>query len=458
MAGMSTNVGLVSGLDTRTLVSQLMQVEANPQSLLKNKLVATNADGAGYRAVNLRFDSLRSAAAALSTDATWTATKASSSSASVTATAGAAAAAGTLTFTVENLATTHSMFSATEFAAPAGKTAAADTPFGATSIDVKVGATTTTVTLDTDANGTVTLTEAADAISKKAGLGVTATVVQVTDGKYRMHLTSQKAGTAGAFSVTSTTPSFTGLTEGKNATLTIGSGASAYTVSSPTNTFTGLLPNTTLTVSKEKETATVSVVRDPDATAAKVQALVDAANSALQVINDYTAKDSATATLQGDSTLRTLAGRVLDVVSSGIGGKSAATVGIALTKEGKLTFDRAKFSEALAADPAATRKFLTETSGTGTAARPVGLAARIEELAKAASDGTTGTLTLLAKSTETTAKDLTSRIADWDRRLTLREDALTRQFTAMEKALGALSNKSNWLAGQLAGLPSWSRS
>ena len=114
MAGMSTNVGLVSGLDTKTLVSQLMQVEANPQNLLKNKLVATNADGAGYRAVNLRFDSLRSAAAALSTDATWTATKASSSSASVTATAGPAASAGTLTFTVENLATTHSMFSATE--------------------------------------------------------------------------------------------------------------------------------------------------------------------------------------------------------------------------------------------------------------------------------------------------------------------------------------------------------
>lgn len=455
MAGMSTSVGLVSGLDTKSLISQLMQVEANPQRLLKNKLVATNADGAGYRAVNLRFDSLRSAAAALSTDAPWTAAKATSSHATVTATAGAAASAGTLTFTVDRLASTHAARSEVR-TAPPGKTAAADTDFGATSISVKVGSTTTTVALDTDTTGTVSMTEAADAINARKDLGLTASVVRVAEGSYRMQLTTRTTGLAGRFEVTSGSPAFAALTTGDDAALTVGSGTGAYTVTSPTNTFAGLLPETTLTVSKAGETATVSVARDTDATAAKVQALVDAANGALQVVTDYTAKDSATATLKGDSTLRTLAGRVLDLVSSGVGQKSAATIGIQLTKDGKLTFDKAAFTAALAADPTATRTFLTATSGTGTAAKPVGLAARIEELARGASDATTGTLTLLAGSTETTAKDLSSRIADWDTRLAIREDALTRQFTAMEKALGALSNKSNWLAGQLAGLPSWS--
>ncbi len=455
MAGMSTSVGLVSGLDTKSLISQLMQVEANPQRLLKNKLVATNADGAGYRAVNLRFDSLRSAAAALATDAPWTAAKASSTHASVTATAGPAASAGSLTFTVDRLVTTHSVRSDVR-TAPPGKTAAADTDFGATSIDVKVGGTTTTIALDTDTNGTVTLTEAADAINAKKDLGLTASVVRVAEGSYRLQLSTRTPSLAGRFEVTSGSPAFATLTTGEDAQLTVGSGAGKYPVTSASNTFTGLLSNTTLTVSKEGETATVSVARDTDATAAKVQALVDAANGALQVVTDYTAKDSATATLKGDSTLRTLAGRVLDLVSSGVDEKSAATIGIQLTKDGKLSFDKAAFTAALAADPAATRTFLTATSGTGTGARPVGLAACIEELARGASDATTGSLTLLAKSTETTAKDLSSRIADWDTRLAMREDALTRQFTAMEKALGALSNKSNWLAGQLAGLPSWS--
>jgi flagellar hook-associated protein 2 len=455
MAGMSTSVGLISGMDTASLISQLMQVEANPQTLLRNKLVATNSDANGYRAVNLRFDSLRSAAAGLSGDAAWTSTKATSSNATVTATAGSSALAGSLTFTVEQLATTHSMRSDTVFAAPAGKTAAADTDFTATSIDVKVGATTTTIDLDTDDNGTATLTEAAAAINAKKDLGLTATVVRVAEGKYRMQLTTATPGAAGAFSIPSG-PAFSDLTTGADAKLKIGSGTGAYEVTSSSNSFAGLLPDTTITVTKDGETSTVSVARDTDATAGKVQALVDAANSALQVISDYTSKDSTTATLQGDSTLRDLAGRVLDIVSSGIGGASAATYGIQLTKDGLLKFDKAAFTSALAADPAATRTFFTKTTGSGATAQPVGLAAQIEAMAKSASDATTGSLTLLAKGSDSVAKDLQDRIADWDVRLALRKETLTRQFTAMETALGTLQNQSSWLAGQISSLPSWS--
>jgi flagellar hook-associated protein 2 len=451
MAGMSTSVGLISGMDTANLISQLMQVEANPQTLLKNKLVATNSDGNGYRAVNLRFDSLNSAATALAADSAWSATKATSTNSTVTASAGSSALAGSLTFTVGALAATHAVRSDTVFTAPAGKTAA-DTDFGATSIGITVGSTTTTIALDTDASGTATLTEAADAINKKTELGLTATVVQVADGQYRMQLTTKTSGTPGVFSV-SAGPAFSDLTTGTNAKLTIGSGPNAYEITSTSNTFSGLLPDTTLTVSKVGETATVSVARDPDATAAKVQALVDAANSALQVISDYSSKDSTTATLQGDSTLRTLSGKILDIVSSGVGGKSASTVGIALTKDGKLTFDKAAFSTALAANPTATRDLLMATSPSG---EPVGLAAQVQQLAKSASDATTGSLTLMAKGSDTTAKDLTERIADWDIRLALRKESLTRQFTAMETALGTLQNQSTWLAGQISSLPSWS--
>jgi flagellar hook-associated protein 2 len=457
MAGMSLSTGLISGMDTASLISQLMQVEANPQTLLKNKLIENNSDGNGYRAVNLRFDSLNSAAAALAADGAWTANKATSSNGTVTATAGSSALAGSLTFTVTQLATTHSQRSA-EISAPVGKTAAADTPFGATSIGIQVGSgTPVTVDLtDVDGNGTTSLTDAAAAINAKTELGITASIVQVGEGKYRMQLTTKTSGAAGSFAVTTTTPAFADLTTGGDAKLTVGSGAGAYEVTSGTNTFSGLLPDTTITVSKSGETATVGVARDTDSAASKVQTLVDAANNALQVISDYTAKDSQTATLQGDSTLRDLAGKILDIVSSGIGGKSASSVGIALTKGGTLTFDKTAFSTALAADPAGTRAMFTATTGSGATAEPVGLSAQIQQLAKSASDSTIGSLTLLAKSTETTAKDLEARIADWETRLALRKDNLTRQFTAMETALGTLQNQSTWLAGQISSLPSWS--
>ena len=40
----------------------------------------------------------------------------------------------------------------------------------------------------------------------------------------------------------------------------------------------------------------------------------------------------------------------------------------------------------------------------------------------------------------------------------MRKETLTRQFTAMETALGTLQNQSQWLSAQLASLPSWSAS
>jgi flagellar hook-associated protein 2 len=73
-------------------------------------------------------------------------------------------------------------------------------------------------------------------------------------------------------------------------------------------------------------------------------------------------------------------------------------------------------------------------------------------LARRTTDATTGTLTLLAKGRDALADDLETRIADWDLRLAARKEALTKQFTAMETALGSLRSQSTWLAGQLSSL------
>src|SRR3954467_3706653 len=99
MAGMSTGVGLASGLDYSTMISQLMQIEAQPQKLLETRLSETKVDAAAYRAVNTSLSALQSAAEALTKAAAWTPAKASSSSASVSATAAAGATTGSVTFT-----------------------------------------------------------------------------------------------------------------------------------------------------------------------------------------------------------------------------------------------------------------------------------------------------------------------------------------------------------------------
>src|SRR3712207_9094419 len=99
--------GLVSGLDTTSLISQLVQAEAAPQAQLKTKLSTTTASATAYRAVNTRFDAVRTAAEALTKPESWSAVKATSSASTVTATAGTAALPGSVTFAVTQLPTAH---------------------------------------------------------------------------------------------------------------------------------------------------------------------------------------------------------------------------------------------------------------------------------------------------------------------------------------------------------------
>jgi flagellar hook-associated protein 2 len=474
MAGMSVSTGLISGIDYDTMISQLMQVEANPQTLLKNQLVAVQADAAAYRAVNTRFDALRTAAAALTADSAWTAVKASSSNGTVAASAGATAIGGSVSFTVEQLATAHSMISTTPWSAP-------DQQFGSStfSFTPKGATTATSIAIPTTNAAGPTLADAVAAINA-SDKGLTASAVRVKDGEYRLQVTAKATGDKASFSV-NTAGAWTPVTTGRDAELSLGE--DGLSVFSDTNTFTGLMADTTITVSKEGEAATVSVAKDPSTAASKVKSMVDAANSLLDAVTSYTDPKNASAILKGDSTLRGLSNKILDIVSSGFGsisatttgaststiGVSASTIGIQLTKDGKFTFDSAVFTAKLVSDPVGVKDLLTKktivTAGTdgisGNAddvTKPVGFAAQLEALAKSASDTTTGSLVLMAKSEDTLATDLTNRIADWDTRLALRKDSLTRQFTAMETALGAMQSQSSWLTSQLAGLPSWSSS
>ncbi|MGY1843051.1 flagellar filament capping protein FliD [Modestobacter sp. SYSU DS0875] len=451
---MSVSTGLISGIDYSTMITQLMQVEANPQTLLKQQLSATQADAAAYRAVNTRFDALRTAAAALTADTAWTTTKASSSDTSVTASASAGAATGSLSFTVTSLAATHAVYSN-------GSWATADTALNAS------GPTTLTIGgVDVTLTAGKTVNDAVKAINDSTA-GVTAVAVNTGDG-VRLQLTSKTSGAGGVFTVSGDVPVST-LTTGTDAKLRVGDATTGYDVTSSTNTFTDVLPGTTFTVSKKDAAATVTVAKDPDATATKVQSLVDAANSLLSAVSSYTDAESTSAVLKGDSTLRGLSTQILDIVSRAVGGKSASTVGIELTRDGQLTFDKAVFTKALSSDPAAVQALLTEkkivSAGTdgisGNAddvTSPVGFAAQLEVLAKGASDSTNGSLVLLAKSGDSLARDLEDRIAAWDIRLELRKTTLTRQFTAMETALSTMQNQASWLTSQIAGLPSWSSS
>jgi flagellar hook-associated protein 2 len=156
-----------------------------------------------------------------------------------------------------------------------------------------------------------------------------------------------------------------------------------------------------------------------------------------------------------------LAGRLLDEVSRPVGTHgSPAAIGLELTRDGKIAFDKDVFLTALKDTPELVQNIMvtgapasTGPGGEAIAAVP-GIADRLLKVTKAASDSATGTLVSLANGQDNLAKDIKSRIESWDLRLAKRREILTRQFTAMETSLSSLRNQSTWLAGQINSLPS----
>jgi flagellar capping protein FliD len=113
----------------------------------------------------------------------------------------------------------------------------------------------------------------------------------------------------------------------------------------------------------------------------------------------------------------------------------------------------------LAGTPGSTADGLAVTlTGTavGTLTYHQGFAAKLAAIAERASDSTVGTVTTAITGRTETIDSLEDAIAGWDVRLTKRRESLERQYAALEVALQGLQNQSGWLAGQIAGLPSYS--
>jgi flagellar hook-associated protein 2 len=427
--------GLVSGLDTTSLISQLMTAEAAPQTALKSKVTESQSVITAYQGVNTRFAALQTAAAALADPDTWTTPVATSSAASVTATSASDATIGTIDFAVTSLAKSHSIATGT-FANISDLSAT----WPATLTGTKNGANFSIPVATSTTAGVI------DAINNATGadgksLGLTATVVQTSPGAYRLQVSSKDSGLANAFTLDGFGATSI-VRQGSDAQIDLGGG---LTVNSSTNTFTDVLPGTTFTVSKLESAVTVGATVTAASMADKVQAMITAANAALTQAASQTAYNATTKTggpLIGDATVRQLTSDTLGAINAIAGAGSPATAGIALDRNGQFTFDRGRFLDLMTQDPARAQ------------ALAGGVATTLSTVAKGASDSTSGSLTLAIQGRNSTIKELGDRISDWDTRLADRKAALQQQFTAMETALSSLKNQSSWLSGQIASLGS----
>ncbi|NYG58703.1 flagellar hook-associated protein 2 [Nocardioides daedukensis] len=429
--------GLASGLDTAGIIDQLMQLEAISQRKLVNRLNSEQSALTSLQSLNGTTASLATKAAALKDPSNWAPLKAKSSESSITVSAGSGAQQSAFSLTVDQVATRHRMQS-TAAGALDGVVVT-----GGTTINLTVGG--EVRELETDDGTLAGVVRALNA----SGTGVTATTVKLDDGTHKLLVQSIETGVAEQFTLTNSdgTDVFPGavVTAAQDAAIRI----EGNTVHSSTNTFTDVVPGLTISVSADSvgKTSQVSVENDGTAAASSVKALVDQLNSLVGTISSASSYSAATKTngpLAGISSVRSLATDLQQSVYPA-SNTSMAPFGLQTDRYGKLVFDEAKFKEALAADPAAVAAAFTG---------PTGFAARVEHVAKTASDSTTGTLTSAITGRNSSISTLQKGIEAWDARLELRRTSLERQYTALEVALSSMNSQSTWLAGQISTLPS----
>src|ERR1700749_2243462 len=99
--------GLPSGLDTATIIEQLMSVEAEPQNRLKTTLTTEQTNASYLQAINTKVAALMTQAKDLAAGTGWNALPASSSSPPVAVTPTGGVASGSFSFSVDQTAAAH---------------------------------------------------------------------------------------------------------------------------------------------------------------------------------------------------------------------------------------------------------------------------------------------------------------------------------------------------------------
>lgn len=377
-----SSLGIGSGLNAGSIVSQLVALERKPIENLQTAATAIQTQISSLGKVQSLMSTMRDAASALAKPTLWSQTTAATAdSSAVSATTTGSVAPGEYSVSVTKLARAQTLYS------PSLSSSSAVVGSGTMSIQLvsdygppavpKTGA--SALNLDfTDPN--TTLTDVSKAINA-ANAGVSATVVRDPSGTARLALSSSATGADNQIMVSTTGTGFadfaydgvtpTAMTQAQaaqNAQLTL----NGVPVESSTNQVSDAIDGLALTLSKESATPVkITVASDESAQKKAVEDFVAAYNAlnsyfAEQTKYDETSKKAGP--LQGDTSVQGLRNQLRSIVQ-GIGGTSStyntlSSAGLEMQKDGSLTANSTKLNAALKKPAELSKLFANLDSGT----------------------------------------------------------------------------------------------
>ncbi len=279
----------------------------------------------------------------------------------LSATANASAMAGSYQVFVEQVATAHQLSTGM----PADLDANTEIPTTGT-LDLTVDGKTLSLdlsTVDTDGDGKATMADLVSAINNDPdNPGVNATLVR-SNGQTHFMLSSTETGVANTVNVSASgtgaswfEDAFTNtsnISTPQDAVIWLGAEGSGLKLTNSSNTFTGVIDGVDLTVSKAQvsgeQPLTLTIGADDEATKEQVNAFIDAYNTLMSTMDEYTGiggEDKARGVLASDPTLRSIESQLTSIIRGEYNGMRLSEVGIEIDRSGKMTLDTTKFEEA----------------------------------------------------------------------------------------------------------------
>lgn len=460
--------GIGSGLDVKSIVSQLVAIEKQPLEKLKLQAATVQTKISAFGQIKSMVSTLADAAGKLTSVTGWNAVSATSSNSSAVS---ATAIGGTLptTFSVEVQGLAKAQATASASLLPVGGALGAGTlrlELGQWSVSPASFTPGAGVPVDIDITASDTVFDIASKING-ADAGVTATVLSDASGE-RLLLRGKSTGEEAGFRLSVTdadgvNDDASGLSRlvagstvtqaAENARATV----NGIAVTSATNTFANTVAGVTFKAEAVTTAAVdITIAKDNSALTKNIDDFVAAYNAINELLSDATKYDGTTkqaGLFQGDSTAIGLQNALRSAVQSVSTASSVfqrlADVGITQQLGGNLAVDSAKLAKALEKPDEVKNMFRSTESGSAQ-----GIAVKIKALTTSllsvdgffkAKDAT------LQLSLDRNAKDQT-RVSE---RAQAVETQLNRRYSALDTQLASLNALNAYISQQVT---AWNKS
>ncbi len=434
--------GLATGIDTSSIITELMKIERFPidrlekdQAYYKNRLTAfSEMDG--------KLKSFLEKAEGIDTRIELNSPSVNSSSEDfVSVTADSNSQLGSYQLTVLDLAQQQKDVSQ-------GYADKAALTLGTGSISLTVAGVPTAITIDTTNNSL----EGIAAAINDAELGVSAAIIN--DGTatepYRLVLTGNSVSdsfsldTSGLSSGSVAIPTMSNTQVAQQAHILL-DGIDVY---SDSNSVDSAVPGLSIELLKAdaQSTTTVNISTDKEATTEKIKEFVNSYNEIITFIGDQ--KETGWGS---DSAFRSIKRHLqsLLVTPQGGGGaySSLSQIGFETQRDGTITINSSTLSSALTDEYDAVLGLFAGVDGNE------GISAKFATYLDTMTDSVDGLYAGRKVTTDSNTRRIDQRILNMEARLVQREEVLRAQFSAMEGLVSGLNAQGSYLMQQLASMP-----